>query len=123
VIDARFAAGLALVLGAAGALAWPWVGRFPGGHAGLLAGLGFSYASLVLGLAAIRWGLARNPRRLVTALLGAMTVRVLALLAFALVLGLATRAHLAVGLLTVVATHVVIGMAEIVYLKRTDAFS
>jgi len=123
VIDARFAAGLALVLGAAGALTWPWVGRFPGGHAGLLAGLGFSYASLVLGLAAIRWGLARNPRRLVTALLGAMTVRVLALLAFALALGLATRAHLAVGLLTVVATHVVIGMAEIVYLKRTDAFS
>jgi len=123
VIDARFAAGLALILGAAGALAWPWVGRFSGGHAGLLAGLGFSYASLVLGLAAIRWGLARNPRRLVTALLGAMTVRVVAILGFALVVGLATRAHLAVGLLTVVATHVVIGMAEIVYLKRTDAFS
>jgi hypothetical protein len=122
-IDARFALGLAAVLAVAGLAAWPLVGRFPGGHAGLTLGLGFSYASLVLGLAGIRWGLARGPRRLVMALLGAMTLRVLALLAFALVLAFATSAHLVVGLLTVVAAHIVVSIAEIVYLKRTDAFS
>lgn len=121
-IDTRFALLLALSLGAAGAAAWPLVDRLPGGTAGLLAGLGFSWASLVLGLAGLRWGLGRGPRGLVTALLGAMAVRVMALLAFALVLAFATSAHLAVGLLTVVAAHIVVGVAEIVYLKRTDAF-
>jgi hypothetical protein len=78
--------------------------------------------SLVLGLAVIRRGLAKGPRGLVTALLGAMAARVVALLAFALVLAFATGAHLATGLLTVVAAHIVVGAAEIGYLKRTDAF-
>jgi hypothetical protein len=122
VIDGRFAAALALVLAAGGLAAWSWTGRLPGGHAGLLAGIGFSYGSLVLGMAGIRWGLTRSPRHLVTVLLAAMAARVIALLAFALIVAFATGAHLAVALLTVVAAHVVIGPAEIVYLKRTDAF-
>lgn len=121
-IDARFAGGLAVILAAAGLAAWPLVGSLAGGRAGLLAGLGFSYVSLVVGLAVIRRGLNRGPRGLVTALLGAMAARVVALLAFALILAFATRAHVAVGLLTVVAAHLVVGAAEIVYLKRMDAF-
>ncbi len=122
-IDPRFAGGLAVVLTAAAAAAWPLVGRLPGGHAGLAAGLGFSYVSLVLGLEALRRGIGRGPRATVTALLAAMAARTVALVAFALVVAFATRAHLALALLTVVATHLVVGVAEIVYLKRTDAFS
>ena len=122
VIDRRFAVGLAalLALGAVGA--WPLVGRFDGGGAGLAAGLGFSFVSLVLGLSALRWALERSPRHVVNTLLGAMAARVVGLIAFALVIAFATRAHLAVALLTVVAAHIVVGGAEIAYLKRIGAF-
>jgi hypothetical protein len=121
-IDARFALTLAGLLALAGLAAWPLVGRWPGGEAGLAAGLVFSFASLVIGLAGIRWGLARSPRHMVTALLGSMAARVVALIVFTLVLAFGTRAHLAVALLTVVAAHIVVGGAEIAYLKRTGAF-
>ena len=121
-IDRRFALGLAAFLGVACAAAWPLVGRFPGGHAGIAAGAGFSFVSLVLGLWALRWALERSPRHVVNTLLGAMAARVVGLIAFALVIAFATRAHLAVALLTVVAAHIVVGGAEIVYLKRIGAF-
>ena len=121
-IDARFALALAGLLVLAGLAAWPLVARWPGGEAGLVAGLVFSFASLVLGMTGIRWGLARSPRHMVTALLGSMAARVVAMIAFALVIAFATRAHLAVALLTVVAAHLVVGGVEIAYLKRTGAF-
>jgi hypothetical protein len=120
--DRRFALALAVTLAVIGVAGWPLAGRLPGGRTGLLAGLGFSFGSLVLGLAALRRGMARGPRHLVNALLGSMAARVVALIAFALVLATATRAHLAIALLTVVAIHLVGGAIEIAYLKRTGAF-
>jgi hypothetical protein len=122
VIDARFALALAALLALGGLAAWPLVGPLRGGATGLVAGLAFSFTSLVLGLGSLRWGLARSPRHVVMALLGSMAARVVALITFALVLALATRAHLAVALLTVVAAHIIVGWAEVVYLKRTGAF-
>lgn len=121
-IDARFTLALAAFLALAGLTAWPFVARLPGGGTGLVAGLGFSFVSLALGMGGIRWGLARGPHHMVRAFLAAMAARVVALMAFALILVFATHAHLAVGLLTVVAAHLVVGAVEIGYLHRTGAF-
>lgn len=123
-MNAWFAAGLALILAISGLAAWPLTGRIDGGHAGLLAGLGFAYASLVLGFLAIRGGLrSESPAALVRAILGGMAARVVALMTFALIVAFATRAHLGVALATIVVAHLVVGPAEIVYLKRMGAFS
>lgn len=120
-IDWRFLGGLVALLALAGWAAWPLVDGLAGGPAGLLAGLAFSLASLALGFHGLRWGAARGQRHFMGAILGGFLGRVLALGVFALLLATVADAHLTVALLTVVAAHLVFGMAEIVYLQRTDA--
>ncbi len=89
-IDWRFVGGLAVLMAAVAAGAWQWVDRLDGGQAGLLAGLGFSFVSLVVGFHWIRWSVTRGHTKFMT-----------------------------VALLTIVAAHFVFGAAEIVYLNRT----
>lgn len=119
-IDVRF---LALLVGTTAVLAapaWLLVDRWAGGREGLGAGVAFSLASLALGFHWIRWSVAEGGKAFVTAVLGGMTVRVLATLAFALGVAFGTGAHLAVALLTVVALHIVFGVVEIAYLHGTE---
>lgn len=120
-IDWRFLGGLTALLAVAALPAWLLVESVDGGPAGLVAGLAFSLASTGLGFHWIRRSAGRGDRHFTTALLGGFLARVVALLAFAFALAFATTANLAVALLTVVATHLVLGLGEIVYLHRTDA--
>jgi len=119
VIDWRFVGGLAVLVVVVAAGAWHWLDRFNGGHAGLLAGLGFSFVSLVVGFHWIRWSVTRGHTKFVIAVLGGLAARVVGLLAFALILAFATNVSVAVALLTIVAAHFVFGAVEIIYLNRT----
>ncbi len=118
-IDWRFVGGLAVLMAAVAAGAWQWVDRLDGGQAGLLAGLGFSFVSLVVGFHWIRWSVTRGHTKFTIAVLGGFAARVVGLLAYALILAFATNVSVAVALLTIVAAHFVFGAAEIVYLNRT----
>ena len=118
-IDWRFVGGLAVLVAGVAAGAWQWVDRFDGGQAGLLAGLSFSFVSLVVGFHWIRWSVTRGHTKFMIAVLGGFAARVVGLLAFALILAFATNVSVAVALLTIVAAHFVSGAAEIVYLNRT----
>lgn len=118
-IDWRFVGGLAVLVAVVAAGAWQWVDRFDGGQAGLLAGLGFSFVSLVVGFHWIRWSVTRGHTKFMIAVLGGFAARVVGLLAFALILAFATNVSVAVALLTIVAAHFVFGAVEIVYLNRT----
>ena len=108
-------AGTALAAGAAA----PFVGPWEGGAPGLAAGAAFSFVSLAAGHHGIRWGASRGGSAFLAAVVGATVARVVALPVFALGLAFGTDAHLAVALVTVVVLHVVFGIVEIVYLKRT----
>jgi uncharacterized membrane protein YjjP (DUF1212 family) len=119
VIDWRFVGGLAVLVVMVAAGAWNWLDRFNGGHAGLLAGLGFSFVSLVVGFHWIRWSVTRGHTKFVIAVLGGLAARVVGLLAFALILAFTTNVSVAVALLTIVAAHFVFGAVEIIYLNRT----
>jgi hypothetical protein len=119
VIDWRFVGGLAVLVAVVATGAWQWVDRFDGGQAGLLAGLGFSFVSLVVGFHWIRWSVTRGHTKFMIAVLGGFAARVVGLLAFALILAFATNVSVAVALLTIVAAHFVFGAVEIVYLNRT----
>jgi hypothetical protein len=119
VIDWRFVGGLAVLVAVVAAGAWQWVDRFDGGQAGLLAGLGFSFVSLVVGFHWIRWSVTRGHTKFMVAVLGGFAARVVGLLAFALILAFATNVSVAVSLLTIVAAHFFFGAVEIVYLNRT----
>ncbi len=118
-IDWRFVGGLAVLVAVVATGAWQWVDRFDGGQAGLLAGLGFSFVSLVVGFHWIRWSVTRGHTKFMIAVLGGFAARVVGLLAFALILAFATNVSVAVALLTIVAAHFVFGAVEIVYLNRT----
>lgn len=118
-IDWRFVGGLAVLVAVVAAGAWQWVDRFDGGQAGLLAGLGFSFVSLVIGFHWIRWSVTRGHTKFMIAVLGGFAARVVGLLAFALILAFATNVSVAVALLTIVAAHFVFGAVEILYLNRT----
>ncbi len=118
-IDWRFVGGIAVLVAAVAAGAWQWVDRFDGGQAGLLAGLGFSFVSLVAGFHWIRWSVTRGHTKFMIAVLGGFAARVIGLLAYALILAFATNVSVAVALLTIVAAHFVFGAVEIVYLNRT----
>lgn len=118
-IDWRFVGGLAVLVVMVAAGAWNWLDRFNGGHAGLLAGLGFSFVSLVVGFHWIRWSVTRGHTKFVIAVLGGLAARVVGLLAFALILAFTTNVSVAVALLTIVAAHFVFGAVEIIYLNRT----
>ncbi len=118
-IDWRFVGGLAVLMAAVAAGAWQWVDRLDGGQAGLLAGLGFSFVSLVVGFHWIRWSVTRGHTKFMIAVLGGFAARVVGLLAYALILAFATNVSVTVALLTIVAAHFVFGAAEIVYLNRT----
>lgn len=120
-IDGRFLAGLLALAALGGLAAWPLVDHLEGGPAGLAAGTAFSVLSLGVGHHWIRRSAQRAPGRFVGAVMGMFAARVVALVAFALVLAFGTGVDLAVALLTVVASHVTLGMIELVYLKRTDA--
>ena len=120
-IDRRYLAGLVALMAVAAWPAWHWVDRFPGGRAGLVAGLVYSAVSLGLGHHWIVRSVSGPVRRFAIALLGGFLARVMGLLAFALAIAYATDANLAVALLTVVGAHLVFGMAEIAYLQRVDA--
>ncbi|HUP01863.1 MAG TPA: hypothetical protein VM737_10140 [Gemmatimonadota bacterium] len=120
-IDWRFLGGMAALMALAAWPAFHWVERFPGGQGGLAAGLGYSLVSLGVGYHWLRRNASRTIRRFAIVLVGGFLARALGLLVFALTLAYATGVNLAVALLTVVATHLVLGMAEIVYLHRTDA--
>lgn len=120
-IDGRF---LALLIGGTAILAGPaWlaVDRWDGGREGLLAGVGFSVASLALGFHWIRWSVARGGKTFIVAVMGSLTARVVATLVFAMAVALGTSADLVVALLTVAAMHVVFGMIEVAYLHGTEA--
>lgn len=120
-IDWRFLALLAGGTAILAAPAWLAVDRLDGGRAGLLAGLGFSIASLASGFHWIRWSVARGGKEFVVAVLGSMTARVVGTILFALVVAFGTAANVAVALLTVVAMHIVFGVIEIAYLHGTEA--
>lgn len=122
-IDWRFLATLAAGSAIAASAGWAWVDRFEGGREGLLAGIGFTLVSIGAGFHALRWGARGDPQRFLGAALGSMLVRLLALVAFAVLVAWATEAHVAVALLTAVAAHFVFGAYEIVYLKRTDSLT
>ena len=120
-IDGRFLAGLLALAALGGLAAWPLVDHLEGGPGGLAAGTLFSVLSLGVGHHWIRWSARRAPGRFVGAVMGMFAARVVALVAFALVLGFGTAVDMAVALLTVLASHLTLGMIELVYLKRTDA--
>jgi len=119
VINWRFVGALAVLLIVVAAGAWQWIDRFNGGHAGLLAGLGFSFVSLVAGFHWIRWSVTRGHSKFVIAVLGGFAARVVGLLAFALLLAFATDFSVTIALLTIVAAHFIFGAVEIIYLNRT----
>lgn len=120
-IDVRYlGALLALAVLVAGA-AWPWIDRWPGGRAGLVAGLVFSLVSLGAGYHALRWGARGGDTKLFGALVGATLARLLGLAILGIALARGSAANLEVALLTVVGMHFVLGTFEILYLKRTDA--
>lgn len=120
-VDWRFLALLAGVTALFAAPGWVVVDRWDGGRQGMLAGTAFSLASLALGFHWIRWSVASGGKAFVVAVMGSMTARIVATLAFALGLAFGTVANLAVALLTVVGMHIVFGLIEIVYLHRTES--
>lgn len=120
-IDARYVIALTALAAVTAGIAWPLVDVWPGGREGLAAGLAFSLVSLGAGYHALRWGARGGGARLFAAIVGSTLARFAALFALAFVLAWATDAHVAVALLTVVALHLVLGIFEILYLKRTDA--
>lgn len=120
-VDVRFLGLAAGVTAAGGALAWPLVDGLDGGRSGLLAGLAFSLASVVLGYHWLRWSARREGRTFLIAALGGFTARVAAVLLFALAIAFGTAANLVVALLTVAVLHVLLGFVEIAYFHRTEA--
>jgi fatty acid desaturase len=120
-IDARYLGLLTALAAVAGAAAWPWVDRWPGGREGLVVGIAFSLLSLGAGYHVIRRSARRGGTRFFAAVVGSTVARVLGLLALALALAATPGIHLGVALLTVVGLHFALGTFEIVYLKRTEA--
>lgn len=120
-IDGRYLALLIALAAAATAGLWPWVDHWPGGREGLLVGLAFSLLSLGVGYHVLRRSARSGGSRFFAAVAGGTVVRVLGLLALALVLAATPGIHLGVALLTVVGLHLGLGVFEILYLQWTEA--
>lgn len=120
-IDGRFLVGLTGLVAVALVAAWPLAERFDGGPGGLAAGLGFAWLNLAVGHHWIRRSVTRGGTSFVAAVLGGSAARILGVALFAVVVATATRLDPTVALVATLAAHLGLGLAELLYLNRTDA--